>query len=41
MDVIEFLEYLAARQTTRDLAHQLADAWTERELGRDILVPAA
>jgi hypothetical protein len=33
MNVIEFFEYLAAAETTRDLAHQLADAWVEQEFG--------
>lgn len=33
MNVIEFFEYLAAAETTRELAHQLADAWVEQEFG--------
>jgi hypothetical protein len=40
MNVIQFLEYLADAETTRELAHQLADAWVEHEL-RGVLQPAA
>jgi hypothetical protein len=40
MNVIEFFEYLAGAETTRDLAHQLAEVWVERELP-GILIPAA
>jgi hypothetical protein len=28
MSVIEFFEYLAGHEQTRDLAFELADAWT-------------
>jgi hypothetical protein len=40
MNVIEFLEYLADAQTTRELAHQLSDAWAEQQVGR-VFAPAA
>jgi hypothetical protein len=32
MSVIDFFEYLAEHEQTSDLAHDLADAWTEQEL---------
>ena len=32
MNVIDFFEYLAAHDQTAELAHELADAWTEHEL---------
>ncbi len=41
MNVIEFLEYLAAHDATRDLAHELADAWVAREIGLEAVRPAA
>ena len=40
MNVIDFFEYLAAHGQTAELAHELADAWTEHELA-DVFVPAA
>jgi hypothetical protein len=40
MNVIEFFEYLAAAETTRELAHELAEAWVDRELP-GVLIPAA
>jgi hypothetical protein len=33
MSVIDFFEYLASFEQTDELAHELADAWTEHELG--------
>ena len=33
MTTIEFFEYLARSSTTRDLAHELADAWVSHEVG--------
>ena len=39
MNVIDFFEYLAANDSTRELALELADAWVEYELG--CLTPAA
>ena len=40
VSVIEFLEYLAAHDQTRELAGDLADAWAEN--ARDVSVlPAA
>lgn len=41
MNVIEFLEYLAAHEATRDLAHELADVWVAREVGLAAIRPAA
>jgi hypothetical protein len=35
MTVIDFFEYLAEHEQTADLAHDLADAWTEHELADD------
>ena len=32
MTVIDFFEYLATYEQTSELAHELADAWTEHEL---------
>ena len=32
MSVIDFFEYLAAHEQTAELAHELADTWTERQL---------
>ena len=32
MSVIDFFEYLANYDQTNQLAHELADAWTEHEL---------
>jgi hypothetical protein len=40
MSVIEFFEYLAEHEETRDLAHDLADVWVAYELG-ELYVPAA
>jgi hypothetical protein len=36
MNVIEFFEYLAASDATRELAYDLADAWVA-----DLLIAAA
>jgi hypothetical protein len=33
MSVIDFFEYLAAHRQTSVLAHELADIWTDREVG--------
>jgi hypothetical protein len=33
MTTIEFFEYLARHDTSRALAHELADAWVSREVG--------
>jgi hypothetical protein len=33
MSTIEFFEYLARHNATRDLAHHLADAWVAQEIG--------
>jgi hypothetical protein len=40
MNVIEFFEYLATADTTRELAHRLADAWAEQQVA-GVLAPAA
>jgi hypothetical protein len=32
MSVIDFFEYLAAHGQTCELAHELADIWTEHEI---------
>ena len=40
MNVIEFFEYLAASDATRQLAYDLADTWVEHQLV-DVLNPAA
>ena len=32
MSTIDFFDYLATNQATRDLAHRLADAWAAREV---------
>jgi hypothetical protein len=40
MNVIDFFEYLAASDATRQLAYDLADVWVEHQLG-DLLNPAA
>jgi hypothetical protein len=32
MSVIDFFEYLAAHRQTTELAHELADIWTEHEV---------
>jgi len=34
MSVIDFFEYLAAHRQTCELAHELADIWTEHELAK-------
>ncbi|GIU87052.1 MAG: hypothetical protein KatS3mg009_1567 [Acidimicrobiia bacterium] len=41
MNVIEFLEYLAAHDATRALAYDLADAWVASEAGLGAIRPAA
>ena len=33
MNTIDFFEYLVRNEATRELAHQLADAWVSREVG--------
>jgi len=33
MNTIDFFEYLNSSEATRELAHQLADAWVTREVG--------
>jgi hypothetical protein len=33
MSTIDFFEYLARHDATRELAHQLADAWVSHEIG--------
>jgi hypothetical protein len=33
MSVIDFFEYLAAHRQTSALAHELADIWTDHEVG--------
>ena len=33
MNVIEFFEYLAGSDATRQLAYDLADTWVEHQLG--------
>ena len=40
MNVIDFFEYLAAHDQTRDLATELADAWATRARGA-VFSPAA
>jgi hypothetical protein len=40
MSVIDFFEYLVAREQTVDLAHDLADLWVARQLV-DVFEPAA
>ncbi len=40
MSVIDFFEYLAANEETSELAHELADIWTEQELA-PVFEPAA
>jgi hypothetical protein len=40
MNVIDFLEYLADAESTRELAHQLADAWAEQQVAH-VFAPAA
>jgi hypothetical protein len=40
VNVIEFFEYLAASEQTRELAFELADAWAAHEL-EDVHAPAA
>ncbi len=39
MNVIDFFEYLAAHDQTEQLAHELAEIWTDREIAA--LEPAA
>ena len=42
MSTIDFFEYLGSNEATRQLAHELADAWVSRELGYvPELAPAA
>jgi hypothetical protein len=33
MSVIDFFEYLAAHRQTNTLAHELAEIWTQQEMG--------
>ena len=40
MSVIEFFEYLAGSDQTRELASDLADAWAANERG-EVCAPAA
>ncbi len=40
MSVIDFFEYLAAHGQTSELAHELADIWTEHEVA-SVYEPAA
>jgi hypothetical protein len=40
MSVIEFFEYLAGSEQTKELASELADAWAAQEL-EDVRTPAA
>ena len=40
MNVIDFFEYLAAHDTTAELAHDLADAWAAQQRA-DAFEPAA
>jgi hypothetical protein len=40
MSVIEFFEYLAGSEQTKELASELADAWASHELD-DVHAPAA
>ena len=40
MSVMEFFEYLAGSEQTRELASELADAWAAHELD-DVHAPAA
>jgi hypothetical protein len=35
MSTLDFFDYLASNDATRDLALDLAEVWTERELGTD------
>ncbi len=41
MTLIEFFEYLARSEATRELAHNLADAWAESEGAPDAIASAA
>jgi hypothetical protein len=43
MNTLQFFEYLARNDETRDLAHQLADAWADRvtSLEPELARPAA
>ena len=41
MTVIDFLEYLAAHEQTRELASDLGDAWAARVVERKVFEPAA
>ena len=40
MSIIDFFEYLAAQPETSELAHELADIWTEHEVAA-LYEPAA
>jgi hypothetical protein len=40
MSVIDFFEYLGEHEETSELAHELADIWTEHELA-GVYEPAA
>ena len=35
MSVIDFFEYLAAKEDTTELAHDLADVWTAHQLASE------
>jgi hypothetical protein len=41
MSVMQFFEYLAAHDQTRDLAFELADIWAERARDGRMVEPAA
>jgi hypothetical protein len=43
MNTLQFFEYLARNDATRELAHQIADAWADRVTthGADERRPAA
>ena len=40
MNVIDFFEYLASKEQTAELAHELADVWVARQTA-DVYQPAA
>ena len=41
MTVIDFLEYLAAHDHTRELASDLGDVWADQVVDRKVFEPAA